>query len=136
MRDPGAAAALLDACQDVPGMTSPCWEILEWVSLRHDEGIVDAPGLLSRAVDEGDQMVRDLSFLHEEVGQMKEVPTDLIDRLRGLGLRQRMRDLTDRIRRAEEEGQDLAGLIKEKQDLALRLRGLDVTERSADGNFS
>lgn len=136
VRDPREAAALLEACQDVPGITLHCREILSWVSARNDEGISEEAGLLSRAVEEGDQLMRDLSFLHQEVGQMKEVPSDLIDRLRGFGLRQRMRDLTDRIRRAEEEGQDLAPLLKEKQDLALRLRGLDLTEKPAEGNFS
>jgi hypothetical protein len=47
-----------------------------------------------------------------------------------------MRELTDRIRRAEEQGEDSTGLLKEKQGLADELRRLDAAEPSAESKFS
>ena len=91
--------------------------------------------LLSRAAGEGPDLIRDLSFLHEEIAETVAVPDVLVQRLLGLGLRQRMRELTDRIRRAEEKGEDSTDLLKEKQGLAEELHQLDATGPSSKPNF-
>ncbi len=132
VRRPASAVALHEASQDVPGVSVRCRELLEWIAARYVEGVTEPARLLSRVADEGEEMVQDLAFLHEETGSMEEVPPDLLHRLRGWGLRQRMRDLTDRIRQAEEKGEAIDALLAEKQDLAMRLRDIEALEELRD----
>lgn len=137
VRRPAIAAPLLAATSDVPVVSAACREILGWIGARHDEGIDDPAGLLSRASDEPD-LLRDLSFLNEEaedVGSAPEHPEEMLRRIQSWRLRHRMQELTDRIRRAEERGGDVAPLLAEKQEMAETLRQLGDMDRTGEGNF-
>ena len=135
VRQPGIAADLAELCGEIPEIGPRCGEILGWVRVSHEAGIRDAAGLLSLASEEDPALLRDLSFLNEEGESQEQVPGDLVMRLRAMGLRSRMRELTDRIRRAEERGEGLDALLAEKQDLATRLRDVEALERLRHGNF-
>jgi hypothetical protein len=79
--------------------------------------------------------MHDLSFLHEESDPLEEVPRDLVRNLKKRVLERRKRELTDRIRRAAEAGEDVKELQLEQQRLATALRDLDAAEALPDGNF-
>lgn len=137
VRRPEIAAALLDAGEDGSVIGPRCREILEWISGRFGEGIVEPAPLLSLAADEP-AILGDLAFLHGETGDIEpapEHPEEVLRRLRGWALRHRMQDLTDRIRRIEEQGGDVSSLLQEKQDLAEVLKRLAAEDRSDMGNF-
>jgi DNA primase len=125
VRTPRQAAELKEACDEVPGIAPGCREILAWIAARCEEGIVDESGLLSRATEE-EGRIRELAFLHDEIRQVEEVPHDILQRIRLWGLQHRMRELTDRIRRTEEKGEDVGSLLLVKQELAAALRDLDT----------
>ena len=135
VQQPAVSAALRAACEGVPVIQPRCLEILDWITARHAEGVRGAASLLSRAAGEEPRLVQELSFLHEETGDMRSDPADLVRRLQGWALRQRMRDLTDSIRRAEEQGVEFASLLKEKQQLAAELRRLDEARPQKAPNF-
>ncbi len=125
VRTPRQAAELKEACDEVPGIAPGCREILAWIAARCEEGIVEESGLLSRATEE-EGRIRELAFLHDEIRQVEEVPHDILQRIRLWGLQHRMRELTDRIRRTEEKGEDVGSLLLVKQELAAALRDLDT----------
>jgi DNA primase len=134
VRTPRLAADLREACEDVPDIAPGCREILSWIAARCEEGIIDEAGLLSRATEE-EGRIRELAFLHDEIRQVEEAPHDILLRIRRWGLQHRMREVTDRIRRAEEHREDLAKLLIEKQQLAAALRDLEPRGAGQDGNF-
>jgi len=131
---PSLAAELREACAEIPEIDSRCGDLLAWIAERYLEGIVDEAALLSSASEDPD-IWRGLDFLHGETGSVAEVPVDLVPRLRALGLQRRMRDLTDRIRRAEERGEPIVSLLKEKQDLAAALRETEAPDGERKSNF-
>lgn len=133
-RFPALTGELREACEEIPGIAPRCLEILRWMEERHREGVVDEAGMLSRAAEEP-ALLRDLSFLHGEEAQAAEIPADMPRRLRRLALQHRMRELTDRIRRAEEKGEDIRQLVVEKQALASELRDIEAIEEGRHGNF-
>lgn len=129
IRRPDLAEELRAACEELPDLGDRCVEILHWVSARFDEGCTGAAAILSLA-SEDPVLVRDLAFLHDETvpdegGEDQElVPEDLLLRLRRRLLEHRKREITDRIRRAEDRGEDVTPLLREKQELAAALRGM------------
>jgi hypothetical protein len=134
VQSPGIAGALEGSCRELPEFGERCRSILAWIRDRAEEGVVDAPGLLSRA-SEDEALWRGFSFLHEDVEAGEEVPPDLLRNLRKRVLARRKRELTDQIRRAEERGEEIQGLQEEKQRLAAALRDLDAAEPLSHGNF-
>jgi DNA primase len=134
VRTPQIARDLKEACDEVPDIAPGCRDLLAWIAARCGEGIVDEAGLLSRATEE-EERIRELSFLHDEIRQVEEVPHDILHRIRRWGLQHRMRELTDRIRIAEERGEEVANLLVVKQELAAALRDADPRAAPKEGNF-
>lgn len=139
VQGPTLAADLLEACAEVPGIGPVCRSILTWVDEQVRTGVTDPARLLSLATEDP-ELVRDLAFLNDEGGSVDAeegdlLPEDLIRRLRTLGLRNRMRELTDRIRMAEERREEIGPLLAEKQRLAAELRSNQQSGAAGDGNF-
>ncbi len=137
VRRPAIAVSFLEVAREMPVIGTRCREILDWIATRHTEGVREAAALLSRAADEP-ALTRDLAFLHEEAEDADpspEHPEEVLHGIRSWAMRYRMQELTDRIRRTEEGGGDVAPLLEEKQNLAKALRELVESERTDEGNF-
>lgn len=139
IRRPDLADEIRAICEELPDLGRRCVEVLRWVSARFDEGASAGAAILSLA-SEDPALVRDLAFLHEETvpdegGEEGElVPEDLLLRMRRRLYEHRKREITDRIRRAEDRGEDVTILLREKQELAAALRGLEGSTPEEAGN--
>ncbi len=128
---PDLAEELREICAELPDIGTRCVEILAWIAARNELGVAGTAAILSQASDDP-SLVRDLSFLHEETAtddgwsEGEPDPEDLLRGMRRRLLEHRKREVTDRIRRAEDRGEDVTPLLRMKQDLAAALRGLDM----------